>query len=66
VHGSADVTAARLRCLAQEFAVDEIAIVTMTHDPADRLLSYRLIAAEIGVAAPVNIRRQLPLAESVS
>jgi luciferase family oxidoreductase group 1 len=66
VHGSADVTAARLRCLAQEFAVDEIAIVTMTHDPADRLLSYRLIAAEMGVAAPVNMRRQLPLAESVS
>jgi hypothetical protein len=66
VHGSAEVTAARLRRLAEEFAVDEIVIVTMTHDPADRLLSYRLIAAEMGFAAPVNMRRQLPQVESVS
>ena len=65
VHGSAEVTAARLRRLAEEFAVDEIVVVTMTHDPADRLLSYRLIAAEMG-AAPVNMHRLLPLVESIS
>lgn len=50
IFGTADTVATRLRDLAATFAVDEIVIVTMAHDPADRLTSYELIADEMKLA----------------
>lgn len=66
IYGTADVVAARLRQLAEAFAADEMVIVTMTHDPADRLRSYQLIATEMCLAAPAKARGQRALVESIS
>jgi luciferase family oxidoreductase group 1 len=63
--GAADAVADRLHRLAATFAVDEMVIVTMTHDPADRLRSYELIAAEMGLALPADARGHPSRAESV-
>jgi hypothetical protein len=38
----------------------------MAHDPADRLRSYELIAAEIGQALPASARAKILTAESVT
>jgi luciferase family oxidoreductase group 1 len=62
--GTPGAVASGLHRLAETFAADEIVIVTMTHDPADRLRSYELIAAEMNVAPPANARTQILLAES--
>lgn len=50
IFGTADAVAQKLQNLAETFAADEIVIVTMTHDPADRLRSYELIANEMNLA----------------
>ena len=42
--GTADQVATRLAELAQRLALDELVIVTWTHDPAPRLRSYELLA----------------------
>ena len=42
--GTADVVGARLRELAARFDLDEIVVVTWTHDPAARRRSYELLA----------------------
>ena len=49
--GTGAQVAAGIRALAGEVGVDEIAIVTWTHDEAVRRRSYQLIAAEFGLGA---------------
>lgn len=44
--GTADTVVARLRELAARFDLDELVIVTWTHDPAARHRSYELLAQE--------------------
>ena len=48
--GTGGQVAARLRTLADELALDEIVIVTWTHDPAARRRSYELIAEAFALA----------------
>jgi luciferase family oxidoreductase group 1 len=45
--GTADAVAKRLTQLAQHFALDEIVVVTWTHDPAPRQRSYELLASAL-------------------
>lgn len=47
--GTPDVVAARLRELAFETGVEEIAVLTTMHDPAARVRSYQLLAEEFGL-----------------
>jgi luciferase family oxidoreductase group 1 len=49
--GTAPDVAARLRALAAELQVDELAITTTAYDPAARAKSYTLLAREFGLAA---------------
>jgi alkanesulfonate monooxygenase SsuD/methylene tetrahydromethanopterin reductase-like flavin-dependent oxidoreductase (luciferase family) len=49
IYGTPDVVGAKLRALAEEFQVEEIAILTTVHDPAARRRSYELLAAEFGM-----------------
>jgi luciferase family oxidoreductase group 1 len=55
--GAGDAVAGQLHRLAEAFAADEIVIVTMAHDPADRLRSYQLIADAMGLAADPHCAR---------
>ena len=48
--GTADQVAARINELGQRFDLDEIVIVTWTHDPAPRRRSYELLAEVFGLA----------------
>jgi luciferase family oxidoreductase group 1 len=50
--GTADVVGDRLRALAAEHRVNEIAILTTLHDPEVRRRSYALLAREFGLRAP--------------
>jgi luciferase family oxidoreductase group 1 len=50
VFGTPDVVAAKLAALAAGLGVDEIALVTAAHDPADRRRSFELLAGEFGSA----------------
>jgi luciferase family oxidoreductase group 1 len=45
--GTADAVAERLTQLAQHFALEEIVVVTWTHDPAPRHRSYELLASAL-------------------
>ena len=56
IWGTPDVAAAKLRALAAEHGVDEIAILTTVHDPAARRRSYALLAEEFGLGTE-NIAR---------
>jgi luciferase family oxidoreductase group 1 len=47
--GTAEQVAARLEELAQRFKLDEIVVVTWTHDPAPRHRSYELLAETFGL-----------------
>jgi luciferase family oxidoreductase group 1 len=49
IYGTPDVVGARLRALAAECGVDEIAMLTTVHDKAARQRSYQLMAAEFGL-----------------
>lgn len=51
-YGTPDVVGAKLRSLANEHAVDEIAILTTLHNPQARRRSYDLLAKEFGLRAP--------------
>ncbi len=51
IRGTPDVAAARLRTLAAEHGVDEIAVLTTVHDAEARRRSYTLLAKEFGLAA---------------
>jgi luciferase family oxidoreductase group 1 len=46
-YGTPDIVAGKLRTLATEHAVDEIAILTTLHDPEARRRSYALLAKEM-------------------
>ncbi len=50
IYGTPDVVGAKLRALAAEYQVEEIAILTTVHDPEARRRSYALLAAEFGLA----------------
>src|SRR5262249_5578708 len=49
--GPADEVAARIEALAKQVGVEEIAIVTWTHDEAARQRSYALLADAFGLKA---------------
>jgi alkanesulfonate monooxygenase SsuD/methylene tetrahydromethanopterin reductase-like flavin-dependent oxidoreductase (luciferase family) len=49
LYGSAEAVGARLRALAREHEVEEIAILTTLHDPTARRHSYALLAKEFGL-----------------
>jgi luciferase family oxidoreductase group 1 len=46
LYGSSDIVANKLRGLADEYGVDEVAILTTLHDPNARQNSYALLAKE--------------------
>lgn len=50
VVGGPDRAAAQLRALAEAFAVDELVLLTVCHDPKARLRSYELLAEAFGLA----------------
>ncbi|MEV6103742.1 MsnO8 family LLM class oxidoreductase [Streptomyces sp. NPDC051940] len=52
LHGTAEQMAAALRTLAAETGADELLLTLNTHDPADRLDSYRQLAAAMSSTAP--------------
>jgi hypothetical protein len=47
--GDASQLGSRLRSLAQELEVEEIAVITWTWDPAAQRRSYELLAREFGL-----------------
>jgi luciferase family oxidoreductase group 1 len=49
IHGTAPEVGARLRALAVEQNVSEIAVLTTVHDPVARRRSYTLLAEEFGL-----------------
>ena len=49
IAGSAGQVRARLLALASEYDVDEVVVVTITHDPKARLRSYELLAQAFGL-----------------
>ena len=51
--GDPKQVASRLNELAEEFEADELLLLTITYDFADRLRSYDLIAQEFGMSRPV-------------
>jgi len=51
-YGTPDVVGAKLRALAAEHGVEEVAILTTLHDPDARRRSYTLLAREFGLRAP--------------
>ncbi len=55
--GTPDVVMGKLRALAAEHGVEEMAILTTLHDPEARRRSYTLLAREAGLRAP-----EVPLA----
>jgi alkanesulfonate monooxygenase SsuD/methylene tetrahydromethanopterin reductase-like flavin-dependent oxidoreductase (luciferase family) len=56
LYGTPSVVGTKLRALATEHGVEEIAILTTLHDPQARRRSYALLAQEFGLQA------QIPLA----
>jgi luciferase family oxidoreductase group 1 len=51
IYGTPDVVGAKLRALAGEYQVDEIAVLTTVHDPEARRRSYELLATEMALNA---------------
>jgi luciferase family oxidoreductase group 1 len=51
-YGAPDVVGAKLRALASEHGVDEVAILTTLHDKEARRRSYALLAKEFSLRAP--------------
>jgi len=49
--GSAATVGRKLRQLAARLMVDELVVITWTHDPAAQMRSYELLAQEFGLAA---------------
>ncbi len=49
--GSKEEVATRIRALAKDLGVQEVAIVTWTHDETVRRRSYELLAQEFGLAS---------------
>ncbi|MBS0644774.1 MAG: LLM class flavin-dependent oxidoreductase [Proteobacteria bacterium] len=57
LYGTPDVVGARLRALAADHGVQEVAVLTTLHDPEARRRSYTLLAQEFGL-----MPRQAPAA----
>jgi luciferase family oxidoreductase group 1 len=55
LYGTPEVVGAKLRALADELAVAEIAILTTVHDPLARRQSYTLLAVELGLEAAEGV-----------
>ncbi len=55
IYGTANAVADKLRALATEHGVAEIAILTTLHDPEARRLSYTLLAQELALAQHVSL-----------
>ena len=49
VAGAPEQVRARLLALSAEYGVDELVVVTITHDPKARLRSYELLAGAFGL-----------------
>ena len=49
--GSAATVGKKLRLLAAQLEVEELVVITWTHDPAAQMRSYELLAQEFGLAA---------------
>jgi len=49
--GSASTVGSRLRQLARRLEVDELAVITWTHDPQAQRRSYELLAREFSLSA---------------
>jgi luciferase family oxidoreductase group 1 len=56
-YGTPGAVGGKLRALATEQGIDEIAVLTTLHDPTARRRSYALLAREFGLCAP-----EIPLA----
>ena len=52
--GTPEVVKSRLEALATELNVDELVLLTITYDFADRVRSYELIAEAFGLEASVD------------
>ena len=50
IHGTGDTVAERLRALAAELGVDEVAVLSTAHDPKARRRSYTLMARAFGLS----------------
>ena len=50
-YGTPDIVKSRLDTVAADLGVDELAVVTATHDPADRRRSFTLLAEEFSLPA---------------
>jgi alkanesulfonate monooxygenase SsuD/methylene tetrahydromethanopterin reductase-like flavin-dependent oxidoreductase (luciferase family) len=51
VIGSPATVRAGLEAVAAEYGAEEVLVLTITHDHADRRRSYELIAAEFGLGS---------------
>ena len=51
-YGTPDVVGRKLRALAADHGVEEIAVLTTLHDPEARRRSYTLLATEFGLRTP--------------
>ncbi len=49
IHGTAEMVKARIEALAAEYEVDEVMVVTITHDFGARVRSYQLLAGAFGL-----------------
>jgi alkanesulfonate monooxygenase SsuD/methylene tetrahydromethanopterin reductase-like flavin-dependent oxidoreductase (luciferase family) len=49
--GAVEQVRTRVLDIAADYAVDEIVVLTICHDPAARARSYKLLAEAIGVSA---------------
>jgi luciferase family oxidoreductase group 1 len=58
IYGTAPKVAERLLALAGSLGVEEVAILTATHDPAARLRSYRLLAEALGLEGGAAVDRE--------
>jgi alkanesulfonate monooxygenase SsuD/methylene tetrahydromethanopterin reductase-like flavin-dependent oxidoreductase (luciferase family) len=55
LYGTPAQVGEKLRALATEHGVEEIAILTTLHDPEARRRSYTLLAEEFGLQAPIPL-----------
>jgi alkanesulfonate monooxygenase SsuD/methylene tetrahydromethanopterin reductase-like flavin-dependent oxidoreductase (luciferase family) len=55
IYGTPAAVGQKLRALAAEHGVEEIAVLTTLHDPEARRRSYTLLAREFGLQAQVSI-----------
>lgn len=54
ISGTPDIVKQKLTALADEYKVDELMVVTITHDFSDRLRSYELLSQVFNLQSPNN------------